>query len=161
LFQEHCECVVSRYGLHKNLVRQETVQDISYDYVLGMSEIDKIFTVKTNKAVRYARVVVLAVGPGNKPTIPGQLPDQHADGACHAMQIQQFPDPNLKRKIKAGKETNVVVVGGGLTSAQIADLAITKGVTKVWHLMRSGLKGGLSLGICPACSHLLILICLK
>jgi hypothetical protein len=31
--------------------------------------------------------------------------------------------------------TNVMVVGGGLISAKIGDLAIRRGVTKVWHIM--------------------------
>lgn len=52
------------------------------------------------------------------------------------MQIKEFPDPHLKRRIKSKLPTNIVVVGGGLTSAQLTDLAIRRGVTKVWHIMR-------------------------
>lgn len=47
----------------------------------------------------------------------------------------------MQRKIRQRKETNVVVVGGGLSSAQIADMAIRKGITRVWLLMRSEFKG--------------------
>lgn len=43
--------------------------------------------------------------------------------------------------IQQRRETNVVVVGGGLSSAQIVDMAVRKGVTKVWFLMRSEFKG--------------------
>lgn len=57
------------------------------------------------------------------------------------MDIKQFPSPRVQDKIQRRQETNVVVVGGGLSSAQIVDMAVRKGVTKVWFLMRSGLKG--------------------
>ena len=33
-----------------------------------------------------------------------------------------------------------MVIGGGLTSAQIGGLAIRRGVTKVWHIMRGPLR---------------------
>lgn len=57
------------------------------------------------------------------------------------MDIKSFPSPAIRRKIQRHEETNVVVVGGGLSSAQIVDMAVRKGVTKVWFLMRSGMKG--------------------
>jgi cation diffusion facilitator CzcD-associated flavoprotein CzcO len=57
------------------------------------------------------------------------------------MEIKTFPSPNLRSKIQQRRETNVVVVGGGLSSAQIVDMAVRKGVTKVWFLMRSEYKG--------------------
>lgn len=45
----------------------------------------------------------------------------------------------MKAKIKK-KSTSVVVVGGGLTSAQIADACITHGVKRVFLVMRSEVK---------------------
>jgi cation diffusion facilitator CzcD-associated flavoprotein CzcO len=57
------------------------------------------------------------------------------------MEIKTFPSPNVQDKIQRRQETNVVVVGGGLSSAQIVDMAVRKGVTKVWFIMRSGMKG--------------------
>jgi cation diffusion facilitator CzcD-associated flavoprotein CzcO len=36
--------------------------------------------------------------------------------------------------------TNMLIVGGGLTSIQLADLAIKRGVSKVWLLMRGNVK---------------------
>lgn len=59
------------------------------------------------------------------------------------MEIKQFPSPGVRDKIQRRQETNIVVVGGGLSSAQIVDMAVRKGVTKVWFLMRSGIKGPL------------------
>ncbi|KAK7526811.1 FAD binding domain-containing protein [Phyllosticta citriasiana] len=145
LFTSHCECIVERYGLRKGLVQQKRVEDIQYGIVREYSDIDKIFTVKTNKGVHFARTVVLAVGPGNSPKIPGPMPlgvegQETPPQMCHSMQIQQFPDPVVMAKIKAKQESNILVVGGGLTSAQLADLAIRKGVSKVYHLMRGPVK---------------------
>lgn len=56
------------------------------------------------------------------------------------MQIKEFPDPLIQSRIAAGISTNVLIIGGGLTSAQLAVLALQKGVTKIWHLMRGPLR---------------------
>lgn len=108
---------------------------------------EKLFTVTSgdsaNPRRRYAKAVVLAVGPGNAPVIP-DIPSMPSTRplpqACHSMHIREYPDGPLKAKIEAGRRTNVLVVGGGLTSAQLADLAIRRGVTRVWLLMRSRLR---------------------
>jgi cation diffusion facilitator CzcD-associated flavoprotein CzcO len=140
LFADQCRQIVDHYCLRHTPIMRERVEDIDYSNC-GTEDGSHSFTIRTNKQQVYrARVVVLAVGHGASPTIPGLLAGQRIDGACHAMQIAEFPDPTLKAKVAQGQTTNVLVVGGGLTSAQIADLAIRRGVTKVWHLMRSGLK---------------------
>jgi len=140
LFKDYCECIVDRYGLRRGLVKQETARDIDFG-ITRMSKDDELFTVRTDRGVHFARTVVLAVGAGNAPAIPRPFASSITRGACHAMQIRQFPDPSVTAKIKAGKQTNVLVIGGGLTSAQVADMAVRRGVTKVWHLMRGPLKG--------------------
>lgn len=99
----------------------------------------------TDKTIHYAKSVVLAVGPANAPTIPPVLglnsdPSRPPPQTCHSMQIQKFPDPVVQAKIAARRTSNVLVVGGGLTSAQLSDLALRRGVTKVWHLMRGPLR---------------------
>ncbi|KAF2627855.1 nucleotide-binding domain-containing protein [Macroventuria anomochaeta] len=157
LFTSHCEEVIRRYGLGPDLLRQERVMDISYDEASSFDNIEhdcvisddasnknqKIFRVKTDQGVRYANVVILAVGPGNAPSIPSvpglPTPSLH-EGYTHAMQIKQFPPPHVAAKIKARCSTNMLIVGGGLTSVQLADLAIKRGVTKVHLLMRGPLK---------------------
>ncbi|OCK81086.1 hypothetical protein K432DRAFT_28038 [Lepidopterella palustris CBS 459.81] len=145
LFPEHCECIVNRYGLRRGLIRQENMQDIKYSDIENASGTDeRLFTVKTNKGRHYVRTVVLAVGPGNPPAAPGLEAAPRIEGACHSMRIQRFPDPSVQAKIDAKRPTNVMVVGGGLISAQIDDLAIKHGVTKAWHIMRGLLKGILS-----------------
>lgn len=100
---------------------------------------EEFFTVKTDNVTRYARTVILAVGAANAPKIP-PIPslagDKAASYLCHSMQIKSFPDPKLQKRILDRQHTNVLVVGGGLTSAQLSDLAIRRGVSKVWHIMR-------------------------
>ncbi|KAK1716980.1 FAD binding domain-containing protein [Colletotrichum lupini] len=146
LFANHCECIVDRYGLREGLIQNEKVEDIQYRTVKQVSPDANLFAVHTNKGTHYARTVVLAVGPANAPTIPPILGLNSEPGCaapprvCHSMQIQKFPDPVVQAKISAKKTTNVLVVGGGLTSAQLSDLAIRRGVTKVWHLMRGPCK---------------------
>ncbi|OHE91982.1 FAD binding domain-containing protein [Colletotrichum orchidophilum] len=148
LFANHCECIVDRYGLREGLIQNEKVEDIQYRTIKQVSPDANLFAVHTNKGTHYARTVVLAVGPANAPTIPPVLGLNSSESncaaappqVCHSMQIQKFPDPIVQAKMAAKKTTNVLVVGGGLTSAQLSDLAIRRGVTKVWHLMRGPCK---------------------
>lgn len=150
LFCDHCDSVAQRYHLDKSMVHKEAVTDIRYGIMADYPEDDKVFTVVTNKSVRYARAVVLAVGPANTPVLPrppslsisGQCGENaQMPQACHSMQIPQrgFPDPIVQGRIQAGRKTNVLVIGGGLTSAQLSDKAIRKGVDRVFHLMRGPL----------------------
>ncbi|CAK7210968.1 hypothetical protein SCUCBS95973_000971 [Sporothrix curviconia] len=172
LFVDHCNSVRDRYGLASGILKQETLQDVAYGVVPGVSLTDhdgegdeQLFTVTTDRVRRYARIVVLAVGPANAArvpaaTIPGlaeaarQLAADKGldtgevatglDGetlypqAGHTFHLRQVPDPLLAARIRqpGSSTTNVLVVGGGLTSAQITDLLVRHGVTRVWHLMR-------------------------
>lgn len=123
-----------------DIVRHEGVQDIEFDYVDGVSESTKIFTVKTDKTIHYAKTVVLALG-GNPPQAPPTDTPEAADAITHAMHIKEMPSARVRAKIAERRSTtNIVIVGGGLTSAQLSDLAARKGVTKIWLLMRGPLK---------------------
>lgn len=86
----------------------------------------------------------MAVGAANVPKVPSMpsMPDHNGSlpQACHSMQVKTFPDPLVQQRIASRQPTNIVVIGGGLTSAQVSDLAIRKGVTKVWHFMRGPLR---------------------
>ncbi|KAL1609044.1 hypothetical protein SLS59_001407 [Nothophoma quercina] len=157
LFTSHCEEVIRRYGLGLDMLRRERVVDISYDAASCFGDVEhdsvisddasyeekKIFRVKTDQGVRFAHIVILAVGPGNAPSIPAvpgiPTPAPH-EGYTHAMQIKQFPPPHIAAKVKARRSTNMLIVGGGLTSVQLADLALKRGVSKVHLLMRGPLK---------------------
>ncbi|KAF5624992.1 FAD-binding protein [Fusarium sp. NRRL 52700] len=143
LFCDHCEKVAARYNLSSDMIRKESLQYLDYDEVKGISiDGEKLFTVTSNKTRRYARTVVLAVGPANVAKIPHipSMPDGTLPQTCHSMHIAEFPDPIVKARIATKKTTNILIVGGGLTSAQLTDLAIRKGVTKVWHVMRGPLR---------------------
>ncbi|KAF7445945.1 TrkA flavoprotein [Pyrenophora tritici-repentis] len=159
LFDAHCEEIIKRYRLGNDMLRQERVVNIEYEEITSFldaendsvfsddaSEDDrKVFRVTTDQGVRYAHLVILAVGPGNAPSIPSvpglpsNVPPPH-EGFTHAMQIKQFPPSHVTRKIKARQTSNMLIVGGGLTSVQLADLALKRGVTKVYLLMRGPLK---------------------
>lgn len=124
------------------MISQSEVEDIQYDVHPELSPSDKIFTVTTAGGRRlYSRAVVLAIGPGRTKIFPFQLTKEEEQGACHSTEIHSFPSPNIRQKIQKRQQTNLVVVGGGLSSAQIVDMAIRKGVSKVWLLMRSDFKG--------------------
>lgn len=56
------------------------------------------------------------------------------------MQIKGIPDITVADKMRRKQLTHIVVIGGGLTAAQVVDLAIRRGITKVWHIMRGHLK---------------------
>ncbi|KAF2132631.1 FAD/NAD(P)-binding domain-containing protein [Dothidotthia symphoricarpi CBS 119687] len=157
LFTAHCQEVIKRYRLENDILRQERVVDIEYDKVSAFADAEhdsvvsddiseddrKIFRVTTTQGVRFANVVILAVGPGNAPSIPailGLSTQCPHEGYVHAMQIKQFPPPHVAAKIKERRSTNMLIVGGGLTSIQLADLALKRGVSRVWLLMRGPLK---------------------
>jgi thioredoxin reductase len=157
LFASHCCEVIQRYRLGNDMLRQERAVNVEYDTIESFqgAEVDsvisdysldeerRVFRVTTEKGVRFARVVILAIGPGNGPCIPSvaglPTPTPH-EGYTHAMQIKQFPPPHVKEKIDSRRQTRMIVVGGGLTSIQLADLALKRGVSKVWLLVRGDLK---------------------
>jgi hypothetical protein len=56
--------------------------------------------------------------------------------------IREFPDKVVRPRITAGRHTNILIIGGGLTSAQYANPALRKGVGAVWHMMRGPLPWG-------------------
>ena len=89
LFADHCNQIVDRYCLEPDCIKHEIVEDI--DYVDFDEHVNHgLFTVQTNKATHRARVVVLAIGAGNQPTMPGLGPHERVEGACHAAQIVKF-----------------------------------------------------------------------
>jgi thioredoxin reductase len=156
LFASQCTEVIDRYRLREDLLRQEKVVNIEYEAIESFKDAEhdsvmsdtpdeetKMFRITTDKGVRFAHVAILAIGAGNAPCIPPihdlPLPGPNA-GYTHAMQIKQFPPPHVKVKIAARQRTSMLIVGGGLTSIQLADLAIKRGVSKVYLLMRSSLK---------------------
>lgn len=82
----------------------------------------------------------MATGPGNKRNYPWKLSPQEEIAATHIFDIKTLPSPTVEKKIRNFQDSNVLVVGGGLTSAQISDVLLRRGVSKVWLIMRSDLK---------------------
>lgn len=145
VFEGFCKCCIERYDLGKDVVRYETVKNIAYD--IDKELVEKIFTVQTSSGEYRARAVVLAPGAG-KPNIP--LPFSADDlqvGASHAMQLQSqgLLSTAVRSRIKTHQRTRVLVIGGGLTSAQLAINALKAGVSHVDLMMRGPMKSMSSL----------------
>ncbi|KAL8689923.1 MAG: hypothetical protein Q9218_004517 [Villophora microphyllina] len=148
IFREYCDSVLRRYSL-ENLVERTRVTSIDFDQ---FDEVDldnddnpgaKVFKVMTvNGVAKFAKIVVLAIGAGGSPVMPRHLSAAEAEGACHSTQLQKqtFLARSVREKILARKPTAIVVVGGGLTAAQIADKCVRDGVGRVFMIMRSGVK---------------------
>ena len=113
--------------------------DMQIDGFDGM----KLFKITTTGGVvKFARVVVLAIGPGGNPVMPRQLSTAEREGACHSTELtkQRFLPRNLMEKIISKVPTAVMIIGGGLTAAQLASKCIEHGVRRVFMVMRSALK---------------------
>ena len=146
VFEDYCDEIVKRYALGE-LVEAAQVASIEHDFFEDTgapnSDSAKIFRINTScSKIMFARTVVLAVGGGGKPMMPRMLSEVERNGACHSTQLpkQTFLPANLQRKIRARKPNAVLVVGGGLTSAQIVIKCIEQGVSRVVMVMRSQLK---------------------
>jgi hypothetical protein len=141
LFQGYCESIARRYRLQdESLIQHAAVSKLDYDLVPQLSPFEKFFTIQSDAGTFYARSVVLAVGAGNAPSIPKPFPQAPNPYSCHAFSGQ---DGTLSARLKArGQATNVLVIGGGLTSAQIADRALRRAGpnVKIHHVMRGPLK---------------------
>ncbi|OCT51758.1 FAD binding domain protein [Cladophialophora carrionii] len=143
LFQDFCGDIVDRYGL-RNVVVRARVENVEYGDLGGLSSAEG-FTLTTDQGAIFSRIAVLAVGPGCKPFIPidsNLRLNAEPGSVCHCFDTADndcLPE-HVLQKIDQGVPTSVVVVGGGLTSAQIADLIICRGVTKVWLLLRGSYK---------------------
>lgn len=144
LFHDYCQDIINRYDLH-NIVKKETVLDIKYTNIeiIGTNKSGKGFVVKTNKGTYGCKVCVLATGHRGKINYPIEPFSQNNDlsKCCHTSHIftnqVSFPPTSM---LKTKKPSSLVVVGGGLTSAQLVDLAIRQGVSKVYLLLRGPLK---------------------
>lgn len=148
-------------GMHARLVRGD-VTDMDYGTVQVGSgpdtEAHEGFSLHTaDGTVLGARAVVSAVGTGGRPQIPEWLlgrqnprkpaptpPTNRGPGWAHSSAFAapdfQFPMPEVQKRLDAGQHTTLVVIGGGLTSAQICDMAVRRGFQRVILLMRGFMK---------------------
>ncbi|BGP36399.1 hypothetical protein JCM10449v2_000300 [Rhodotorula kratochvilovae] len=161
--------LISRYRTAP-LVEHTTVTSVAYEtvHVAGRAP-ETAFVVRSTRhdgaeEVRVARAVVMAVGPSSAPNVPcvirdalpppateaeaGTAPWRKEDicgrGWCHsaafALPRCRPMDGELGERVRQGLPTRVVVIGGGLTSAQIVDSLLSAGVTSVTLLSRSHIK---------------------
>ena len=133
VFEQYCDDIVDRYQL-RNLIKCEKVLNLEY---CDAYQDCRIFKITTSAGTRYAKAAVLAIGG----TGPRTALSTDSMCECHSSALTEISPTRIKKMVKAGRVVNVLVVGGGLTSAQIVDLLVRCGVTKVWHLMRGPLKG--------------------
>ncbi|CAN6656316.1 hypothetical protein TRVA0_029S00166 [Trichomonascus vanleenenianus] len=127
LFRDYCEDVVQRYKL-ADVVSKESCERIEFD------EINDIFTITTNCSTYTAYIVVMACGPIGSVNYDGKA---FPDGSCHTSHIfsRQVAFPPKKPMGTA------IVVGGGLTSAQLCDsLVKSQKASKVYFITRGDIK---------------------
>jgi hypothetical protein len=139
LFRGHCKEIADRYGI-SDLVEQSEVHSVSYNSEAG------VFTTRTSTGTRMSRIVVLATGASTLPSIP---PDSPFHGLETHNTVKHVFSPNsptlpnpLLNKLKQDPvpSTSLAIIGGGLTSAQLASLAAEKGVAKIHLILRGKLK---------------------
>ena len=154
LFKRHCNAIVDRYDL-QHVIRKAAVIDIDFGAVEHCGAENSVFTLSTTSGVLLAKTVVLAGGsfwPNPSPVVyPGVPVDStihvsrgedicNLPNTCHSNDIIQFPDIETAQKMLENKSTSVLVIGGGLTGAQLADLAVRRGIRNVVLLTRSPMK---------------------
>lgn len=148
LFRDFCEDIIKRYQL-SDIVRKDEVKSIEYCFIniLGEDEAGMGFIIKTSSKVFGCKICVLASGHAgeiNYPLPPFEAKSQFPKGSCHTTHIfsgaVKFPHERIMEKVSRRKTTSVVIVGGGLTSAQLAHVAICSGIEKVYLVLRGALK---------------------
>lgn len=139
LFRDYCQEIINRYNL-ENVVKKGKCKMIERDTLLVGNETIDGFTITTEDGRTFgSRAVVVSCGPIGK---PNYCPDCFPDGSCHTShlftrQVDFIPTETLNQRLS---DATTVVVGGGLTSAQICDALIRRGAQKVILLCRGELK---------------------
>ncbi|KAJ9660906.1 hypothetical protein H2198_002251 [Neophaeococcomyces mojaviensis] len=129
LFEDYCEYIIDRYKL-RNLVHRAQVLDITYDTETQNTR-HGLFTVKTStSSTILSRIVVVATGPSTVPAAPG-IPPFEARGQSPCSMTHVFQPngthlpPALHHKIMTTSyPIKILIVGGGLTSAQVVHLLL-------------------------------------
>lgn len=149
LFEDFCSTLVTRYGLD-NVVQKATVMNIRYTLInkIGADKVESKmgFAVETSEGETFGcEYCIGAIGLSGKINYPiNGLGDHFPYGSCHTThlfqnQIQLPPEKTMER-IQEGKHTEMAIVGGGLTSAQLTELVLSKGVDKVHLIIRGEIK---------------------
>lgn len=160
LFRAYCDSLVRRYGLG-GVVQQATVKNIRYGYAdeIGFSiptigSETRLFAVETgDKFVHFAKIVVVASGPGSG--VPLSQPQGHnlhlssldSTARLHTSHVfapggMCLPQRTKQRLESKASSVDIAIVGGGLTAAQLACtlLSTYPTISKVHINHRSKLK---------------------
>ncbi|RCK60927.1 hypothetical protein Cantr_08095 [Candida viswanathii] len=145
LFHDYCQEIIQRYDLASR-IRHDEVVAIDYKLIQLGEDVGKGLVITTKNGHVYGcKYGVLASGHRgdiNFPIPPFQSTPHFPDSACHTTHLfskqvpflhdAYFHNPSQKR---------VVIVGGGLTSAQLAYVAAQDPrVASITLLFRSGIK---------------------
>lgn len=143
-FCDFCRDIVARYHL-EDRVRHDEVVSIEYAdiSVIDTDEVGKGFIIRTASGREYAsKICVVTTGHrGNiNYPLPALGPDPHTlEGSCHTTHIfsraVEFPPARLRLVLAP----TIMIIGGGLTSAQLAHVCANAGI-KVHFLLRGPLK---------------------
>ncbi|KAJ3090323.1 hypothetical protein HDU96_003447, partial [Phlyctochytrium bullatum] len=151
LFRAFCASLVDRYFLH-DLVERGHVTSIE---PLRAGSDDPLFAVSFwhdgREVTVHARHVVAAVGNTNIPAVPAWVAgavegeDEAKGRIVHAAELMAkgaVAVPRvLEERMGSGRApTRLLVVGGGLTSAQLTDLGVRRGFDEVVLISRSKLR---------------------
>ncbi|GEQ66414.1 hypothetical protein JCM33374_g77 [Metschnikowia sp. JCM 33374] len=147
-FRDFCQDIIDRYGLESS-IRKDRVASLTYGEIEIMedSRIVNGFTVRTESGKVYA-CQNCVVASGHDGIINYPLPGMKAanptlEQACHTTHLFtrkiSFPPPVISNKLAQKQNTSIVIVGGGLTSAQLAHISCNLGI-KVTLLLRSFIK---------------------
>lgn len=148
LFEDFCDEIVERYGL-KPRIRKDEVISIQWRdiHIQDTDEYHKGFIIKTQGGRIYGgKTCIVSSGHRGKINYPIMgLSNCNAtlDQACHTSHIftrkAPYPPTCIQNKIDAKKPSSLVIVGGGLTSAQLAHVACTLSVD-VTMILRGPVK---------------------
>ncbi|CCG24796.1 hypothetical protein CORT_0G01080 [Candida orthopsilosis Co 90-125] len=144
LFHDYCAEVVARYGL-QNSIAQDEVVDIEHKLIQSGENSGKGFVIRTMSGKVYGcKFAVVASGHRGKINYPPSIcPNpQFPHGSCHTTHLFSNQVKFLDSQYFANpKRKNVVIIGGGLTSAQLAHVACHDAtVDTIYLIFRSGIK---------------------
>ncbi|POS85971.1 hypothetical protein EPUL_002723, partial [Erysiphe pulchra] len=132
LFKEYCEDIARRYGI-LNIVQKSRVDSISFD------SDEEIFTLQTSTGEKKSRIIVLAIGSALDPSLPPDCPFCNPHNVSHIMSAKVNSNLLTNQDVKY-RTKSVLIVGGGLTSAQVAKVLADEGISRIFLILRGKLK---------------------
>ncbi|CAK7903393.1 hypothetical protein CAAN1_32S00518 [[Candida] anglica] len=149
-FRDFCQDIVDRYNLH-DVVKKDSVVSVEYCLlnIIETNESGKGFVVKTASGQVYCcKSCIVSSGHSGEINYPIEnlnVNPTNLEGSCHTThifsgEVSQHPHPRVVSKVARGKPTKLVVIGGGLTSAQLVEVALQSGVEKCYLMLRGPLR---------------------